>query len=91
MNTLPATLFGGAPPGAVTIGLRPEHIRQGEGRPARVVRVEHLGDQTRLHLTLDGHEIVTLTDPHTALDAGDEVRVEPRNPLYFDAAGARIA
>ena len=91
MNALPAALFGGAPPGAVTIGLRPEHIRQGEGRPARVVRVEHLGDQTRLHLALDGHEIVTLTDPHTALDAGDEVRVEPRNPLYFDAAGARIA
>ena len=91
MNALPAALFAGAPPGAVTIGLRPEHIRQGEGRPARVVRVEHLGDQTRLHLSLDGHEIVTLTDPHTALEAGDELRVEPRSPLYFDADGARIA
>lgn len=91
MNTLPATLFAGAPPGATTIGLRPEHIRQGDGRLARVVRVEHLGDQTRLHLTLDGNEIVTLTDPHSALEPGDEVRVEPRSPLYFDAAGARIA
>ena len=91
MNALPATLFGGAPVGAVTIGLRPEHIRQGAGREARVVRVEHLGDQTRLHLALDGHEIVTLTDAHTALRPGDDVRVEPRNPLYFDADGARIA
>ncbi|MCU0910177.1 MAG: ABC transporter ATP-binding protein [Rhodobacteraceae bacterium] len=91
MNTLPAALFAGAPPGAVTIGLRPEHIRQGEGRPARVVRVEHLGDQTRLHLLLEGHEIVTLTDPHTGLGPGDDVRVEPRTPLYFDADGARIA
>jgi multiple sugar transport system ATP-binding protein len=91
MNTLPATLFGGAPPGAATIGLRPEHIRQGDGRLARVVRVEHLGDQTRLHLMLDGHEIVTLTDPHSPLEPGDEVRVEPQHPLYFDASGARIA
>ena len=33
------------------IGLRPEHIRQGEGAAtATVRRVEHLGDQTRLHL-----------------------------------------
>ncbi len=91
INVLPATLFGGAPDGAAHIGLRPEHIRQGAGRPARVARVEHLGDQTRLHLSLDGHEIVTLTDPHTGLEPGDDVRVEPRNPLYFDAAGARIA
>ncbi len=91
MNALPAALFAGAPPGAVTIGLRPEHIRQGEGRAARVVRVEHLGDQTRLHLTLDGHDIVTLTDPHGGLAPGDDVKIEPRDPLYFDAAGARIA
>jgi multiple sugar transport system ATP-binding protein len=91
MNALPAALFGGGPQGAVTIGLRPEHIRQGHGRLARVVRVEHLGDQTRLHLTLEGHEIVTLTDPHSTLEPGDAVPIEPRNPLYFDADGARIA
>ena len=91
MNALPASLFGGAPPGAVTIGLRPEHIRQGAGHPARVVRVERLGDQTRLHLVLGDHQIVTLTDPHTALEPGDDVPIEPQSPLYFDAAGARIA
>ena len=55
------------------------------------VRVEHLGDQTRLHLTLDGHDIVTLTDVHTDLGAGDEIAIQPRNPLYFDAGGDRIA
>jgi multiple sugar transport system ATP-binding protein len=91
MNALPAAIFGGAPPGAVTIGLRPEHIRQGTGHPARVVRVERLGDQTRLHLALGGHQIVTLTDPHTPLEPGDDLQIEPLNPLYFDAAGARIA
>ncbi|RVT86794.1 ABC transporter ATP-binding protein [Rhodobacteraceae bacterium CCMM004] len=90
INALPAGLFPGAPAGAKTIGLRPEHIAQGEGQPARVVRVEHLGDQTRLHLTLDGHDVITLTDVHTDLGPGDTVAVAPRNPLYFDARGARI-
>ncbi|MEO1585628.1 MAG: ABC transporter ATP-binding protein, partial [Planctomycetota bacterium] len=67
INTLPADLFAGAPAGATTIGLRPEHIAQGDGKPSHVVRVEHLGDQTRLHLSLDGHAIVTLTDVHSDL------------------------
>ena len=91
INALPADLFGGAPAGATTIGLRPENIRQGDGRPAKVMRVEHLGDQTRLHLTLDGHDIVTLTDVHTDLESGDTVAITPEKPLFFDANGARIA
>ena len=91
INALPADLFAGAPSGASTIGLRPEHISHGEGRDATVVRVEHLGDETRLHLTLDGHSIVTLTDVHTELAPGDVVSVSPRDALYFDASGNRIA
>jgi multiple sugar transport system ATP-binding protein len=91
INALPADLFGGAPTGARTIGLRPEHIQHGAGKPSKVVRVEHLGDQTRLHLTLDGHALVTLTNVHTDLAPGDTVAIQPRNALYFDAAGARIA
>jgi multiple sugar transport system ATP-binding protein len=90
INTLPAGLFGGAPSGASLIGLRPEHIRQGEGRDASVTRVEHLGDQTRLHLVLDGHALVTLADAHTPLAAGDTVAISPENPLFFDADGTRI-
>ncbi|MEM6489765.1 MAG: ABC transporter ATP-binding protein [Pseudomonadota bacterium] len=90
INALPADLFAGAPPGAATIGLRPEHIAHGTGKPSRVVRVEHLGDQTRLHLTLDGHDIVTLADVHTDLVPGDTLAIQPRNALYFDALGARI-
>ncbi|MFQ6552441.1 ABC transporter ATP-binding protein [Aestuariibius insulae] len=91
INTLPAEMFGGAPSGAATIGLRPEHIEHGAGKPSQVVRVEHLGDQTRLHLTLDGHDIITLTDPHTPLKGGETVAIQPRDALYFDAAGTRIA
>jgi multiple sugar transport system ATP-binding protein len=90
INALPAGLWGGAPAGAATIGLRPENIRQGEGKPSQVVRVEHLGDQTRLHLKLDGHDIVTLADVHTRLQPGDTIAITPRNPLFFDATGARI-
>lgn len=90
INALPADLFGPAPNGAKTIGLRPEHLVQGEGRESTVVRVEHLGDQTRLHLTIDGHDIVTLSDVHTELEPGDTVAIRPRNALYFDAGGARV-
>lgn len=90
INALPAELFGGSPSGARTIGLRPEHILLGEGKPATVGRIEHLGDQTRLHLDLGGYQIVTLTDAHSELAQGDIVAVKPLNPLYFDSAGLRL-
>ena len=90
INILPADMFAGSPAGARQIGLRPEHIEQGEGRQSTVKRMEHLGDQVRLHLTLDGHDLVTLTDPHADLQPGDTIAIQPRNPLFFDASGARI-
>ncbi|WP_420340086.1 ABC transporter ATP-binding protein [Roseibium sp.] len=90
INILPADMFAGSPAGARQIGLRPEHIEQGEGKESTVKRVEHLGDQIRLHLTLEGHDLVTLTDPHADLEPGDIISVQPRNPLFFDASGARI-
>ncbi|MEM1045105.1 MAG: ABC transporter ATP-binding protein [Pseudomonadota bacterium] len=90
INTLPAGLFAGAPSSAATIGLRPEHIVQGGGKSATVVRLEHLGDQTRLHLRFQDHDIVTLTDVHSTLEPGETVAIEPKNPLYFDADGNRI-
>ena len=91
INILPIGLFEEvAPPGADRIGLRPEHIEQGRGREAAVVRVEHLGDQTRLHLKLGNHDVITLTDPHATLNPGDTIQITPRNPLFFDASGDRI-
>jgi multiple sugar transport system ATP-binding protein len=90
INLLPAEAFGPAPPGATQIGLRPEHITQGEGQPATVRRVEHLGDQTRLHLTLGPHDLITLSDVHTPLRPGDTLPIRPHNPLWFDANGNRI-
>ncbi|MBO9465092.1 ABC transporter ATP-binding protein [Tropicibacter sp. R15_0] len=91
INVVPADLFGGAPQAAETIGLRPEHIVQGEGEDSMVKRVEHLGDQTRLHLAFKNHDLITVTDAHTELSEGDIVKIRPEKPYYFDASGARVA
>ena len=90
INLLPADLFGHGPRGATQIGLRPEHIAIGAGKTATVRRVEHLGDQTRLHLTCDSHDLITLTDVHTPLTQGATITIHPENPLWFDANGTRI-
>lgn len=90
INIVPADLFGGATAGVTQIGLRPEHITQGEGQDAQVQRVEHLGDQTRLHLILQGHAITTLANPETTYTPGAQIKIAPKNPLCFDAQGTRI-
>ncbi|MEQ9346297.1 MAG: ABC transporter ATP-binding protein [Thalassospira sp.] len=91
INVLPADVFGGAPSGAAKIGLRPEQIIQGEGEDSFVQRVEHLGDQTRLHLTFKSHDLITVTEAHTDLKTGDIVKIRPSKPFYFGADGARVA
>lgn len=91
INLLPADLFGNKPANAETIGLRPEHIFQGEGQDSLVQRVEHLGDQTRLHLKYRDHDLITVTDAHTELKSGDIVKIRPEKPYFFDASGARVA
>ncbi|MDD9908081.1 MAG: ABC transporter ATP-binding protein [Ahrensia sp.] len=90
INLLPADVFAGAPSGAHTIGLRPEHVEQGKGEEATVSRVEHLGDQTRLHLDYRGHALTTLTDAHTPLQRGETILIRSRQALYFDADGNRL-
>ena len=90
INILPADLFPGAPAGAASIGLRPEHIHIGEGRAAQVVRIEYLGDQTRLHLKMNELALVTLVDARTPIRPGDCLNISPHAPLYFGAGGERI-
>jgi len=91
INVLPADIFGGAPDNAKTIGLRPEQITQGDGEDSFVQRVEHLGDQTRLHLLFKNQELITVTNAQSDLKNGDIVKIRPNNPFYFDASGARVA
>ncbi|MEP0521051.1 MAG: ABC transporter ATP-binding protein [Hyphomicrobiales bacterium] len=91
INILPADLFEGSQPKAAhTIGLRPEQITQGTGEDSVVKRVEHLGDQTRLHLQFKQHDIITVTDAHTELQSGDTLKIKPDAPFYFDVDGGRI-
>ncbi len=95
INTVPANLVNTAPDNAATIGLRPEHIlvnptSDASRMEARVNRIESLGDQTRLHLTVADQTVVTLIDPHTGLNKGDAVNISLRDPLFFDNHGARI-
>ena len=90
INVLPADLFPGAPAGAASIGLRSEHIRLGEGHEAQAVRVEYLGDQTRLHLKIKDLNLITLIESHIHIQPGDRLKISPQSPLYFDASGERI-
>jgi len=90
INILPANVFAGTPKRASSIGLRPEQIVQGEGEDSVVERVEHLGDQTRLHLIFKSRHLITVTEAHTELVEGDIVKIRPQKPFYFDADGARV-
>jgi multiple sugar transport system ATP-binding protein len=96
INLAPAELFPGlaGPAGAAQIGLRPEHIAVGSDAPhavpAKVGRIEHLGDQIRMHLTVGETPLVTLADPHAAVREGETLPVGASDPLFFDAAGDRI-
>lgn len=94
INLLPAAMFAGAPAGAETIGARTEHLmiaRGGGDVSATVKRVEHLGDQSHLHLDLAGRSVVTLADPEAGFGAGDVVSLRLNKPLFFDAKGWRVA
>lgn len=95
INTLPANLFDASPANAATIGLRPEHIlvnqsSNGVGLAGHVVRVEPLGDQTRLHLTVADQALITLTEPQAGFNPGDAITISLREPLYFDEQGTRV-
>ncbi len=96
INLLPAELLPGLakPSGAATIGVRTEHLLisapSDDHLPARVHRVEHLGDQTHVHLDFRGRSLVTLAGPHSAFAHEEQVGLRLVEPLYFDAQGRRI-
>ena len=101
INLLPVGLLqDNAPSQAVTVGLRPENItlnleqlnngQQNGSRSATVRRIEHLGDQTRLHLSLQDHDIITLTDPQNNITAGETIHISAHNPIFFNAQGERV-
>ncbi|MEP6502746.1 MAG: ABC transporter ATP-binding protein [Betaproteobacteria bacterium] len=101
INLVPVSALGeiAAPPLAVTAGVRAEHVdvlddsaAAGQGRPARLVRLESLSDQRLAQFTLDGtaHEIVAALPPDAVLAPGAAVRLRLRRVLWFDALGQRV-
>jgi multiple sugar transport system ATP-binding protein len=77
------------------LGVRPEHLRVtangSAGAPAEVQVVEAAGDETFLHLTVAGHELVARVGSELRPSVGSVVRVDiPRQSAYlFDAATGR--
>jgi len=98
INTLPARYYSQAPDSATMLGLRPEHLvvsplsgTSNDGQlQADVKRIESLGDQTRIHLSLDDQILVTLIEPELAVSAGHKVDISIQEPLFFDGEGARV-
>jgi multiple sugar transport system ATP-binding protein len=97
INFLPASLIPeiAVPPATEVVGIRTEHLRiaatDGGGIVGRVHRIEHLGDQNHVHLEYRGQMLITLADPHQPLQANQDVGLKLIDPLFFDAAGRRIA
>ncbi|TMA16782.1 MAG: ABC transporter ATP-binding protein [Deltaproteobacteria bacterium] len=96
VNLVPRELFPSfrVPEKAVTIGVRTEHVRirksTNGAAVGRVRWIEHLGDQSHLHVTVANTDVITLSDPHADLAVGDEVAIEMVAPLFFDASGERV-
>jgi multiple sugar transport system ATP-binding protein len=94
INLFPADLLpnGKIPSSAVTVGARTEHIAIAKAKSGHgvVERVEHLGDQTRLHIGVKDAHITILARPDDSFEAGDNVTMSLHHPLLFAADGARL-
>jgi len=96
LNLIPVGAFPGVavPAAAATFGVRTEHVRirqnqRGRGM-GRVQWIEHLGDQSRVHVRVAESDVVTLHDPDNGISVGDAVDIEMRTPLLFDIHGERV-
>ena len=93
-----------APESAATLGVRAEHLHlhrqeqagapvSGRALQATVRRIELLSDQRRVRLALVGGaaELVSAAPATGTLEPGSRVSVALDRPLWFDAAGRRVA
>jgi ABC-type sugar transport system ATPase subunit len=94
MNFLPpetAARFGLARDGEV--GVRPEHLRLGEGDvQGEVVLVEPAGSEAYVHLDVAGSRLVARVSPEELPEPGSRLRVaiRPGDVHRFDSEGKRI-
>jgi len=101
MNFLPADLVG-SPQGALTLGLRPEHLALADGAGAAgssvegtLGLVEYLGDVTLAYVQVEGVEQMVAAKlaagtPLPALGARVALGWDPARAYLFDAAGAAM-
>ena len=93
---IPAKGLAAAPGSGVQLGIRPEHMRLGDGAghiPAQVALAEHLGSETILHLDVpDGSTLVVRADGLARTKQGDRVSVglPPEACHVFDAEGRTL-
>jgi len=98
INLIPIDTLGESdmtyPEGAKTIGIRTENTSINKTSDSNfqvtIRRVEHLGDQSYLHLTLDSHELIILADPHLPYKEGEQLYIDFINPIFFDENGDAI-
>jgi ABC-type sugar transport system ATPase subunit len=94
MNFLPgeaAARFGLGGDGE--IGVRPEHVRLGEGEvEGEIAIVEPAGSEAFVHLDAAGARLVARVQPEELPEAGQRVRVgiRPGDVHRFDAEGKRV-
>ena len=102
INLVPRASLGAwpAPLAAATLGVRAEHLHlhaasapAGPALRGVVRRIEILSDQRLVHLALVGSaaELISAAPPRGSVEPGSEVSVEMSRPLWFDAAGRRVA
>jgi multiple sugar transport system ATP-binding protein len=80
------------PPAAAMIGARTEHIqlKADPGGPGTVTMVEHLGNESHIHVDLGGRELVCLAEPSRDLATGSRVAVRLSDFLLFDGTGRTL-
>ncbi len=79
--------------GTYTIGLRPEHIRQGRGLRVEIEASEQTGSETLLQVRLSGQEMTILLRERFSAVPGEshEFSTDPSEVKLFDfKSGARI-
>jgi multiple sugar transport system ATP-binding protein len=90
---------GGAPTGAHTLGVRPEHVEPAPdgaaGLATQVELVEELGDTTLVHLRTEHGDALVMKRPSAAAAAPARhqalrVRFDARHLLWFDSAGRAL-
>jgi multiple sugar transport system ATP-binding protein len=92
---VPRTIGTSIAGSAVTLGVRPEHIRFSSSEndvPGQVVHVERLGGEALVHLRIGqaGHALVAKAEGASDLAGGETVRMRFEAGHLFDSAGNAI-